>query len=96
MIDSHWATAEILRAYGERQLALGQAAPARALFARALAIAEAQGSWLWALRAATSLARLAPTDEASRSLTAALRRVQGGERSADLRAARTLMNTSIG
>ena len=95
-VDPHWATAEILRAYGERQLALGQTAAARELFARALSIAEAQGSWLWALRAATSLARLASRDEAARLITTALPRLEGAASSSDLRAARALLRTATG
>lgn len=63
--DPHWATAEILRAHGESRLRSGDTAAARALFARALSIAEAQGSGLWAHRAATSLARLVPPDVAA-------------------------------
>ncbi|MDR6625848.1 winged helix-turn-helix domain-containing protein [Caulobacter segnis] len=87
----HWATAEILRADGENRLRAGDAAAGRARFERALAIAEAQGAWLWALRAATSLARLTTADAAARILAPALARIEGDEDYADVRAARALL-----
>ncbi|WP_448661239.1 ATP-binding protein [Sphingomonas sp. CJ20] len=87
----HWATAEILRADGENRLQAGDAAAARAQFERALAIAEAQGAGLWALRAATSLARLMPPDAAARILEPALARIEGDEHHPDVRAARALL-----
>ncbi|QNP46236.1 helix-turn-helix transcriptional regulator [Sphingomonas sediminicola] len=95
-LDPHWATAEILRAHGEIQLASGDEVAARALFTRALSIAEEQESWLWALRAATSLARLEPPDKAAPPLEAALARVEGGARSLDLRSARMLLSGRVG
>lgn len=66
-------------------------ATARALFERALAIAEAQGAGLWALRAATSLARLMPQDEAGRILMPVLARIEGDEQYPDVCAARVLL-----
>lgn len=90
----HWATAEILRAHGESRLRAGDRAAATALFARALAIAEAQGSGLWALRAATALARTAAAADAVLMLTAALARIEGDERWYDVRAARALLRAA--
>lgn len=89
--DTHWATAEILRASGENRLRAGEVAAGRALFERALAIAEAQGAGLWALRAATSLARLMPQDEAARILMPVLARIEGDEQYPDVCAARVLL-----
>ena len=90
----HWATAEILRADGENRLRSGDAAAGRAQFQRALAIAEAQGAGLWALRAATSLAHLMPPDEAAHILMPALARIEGDEHYPDIRAARALLHES--
>ncbi|MBP2276095.1 ATP-binding protein [Sphingomonas sp. PL20] len=87
----HWATAEILRAAGENTLLAGDAAAARALFERALAIAEAQGAGLWALRAATSLGRLMEPDDAAHILVPALARIEGDDHGADVRAARVVL-----
>jgi len=87
----HWATAEILRAAGEGRLQSGDTAAARTLFARALAIAEGQGAGLWALRAATSLARLIPPNEGATVLRSALARIEG-DASPDGRAARALLD----
>lgn len=87
----HWATAEILRADGENRLRAGDAAAARAQFERALAIAETQGAGLWALRAATSLARLVTPDEAARILVPALAHIEGDEHYPDVRAALALL-----
>jgi hypothetical protein len=92
----HWATAEIFRAYGEMRLGSGDLAAARTLFAKALAIAEEQGSWLWALRAATSLAPLAAQDEAAAMLTAAIPRVASAANARDLRDARMLLSKLTG
>jgi predicted ATPase/DNA-binding winged helix-turn-helix (wHTH) protein len=89
--DPHWATAEILRADGENRLRAGDAAAGRAQFERALAIAEAQGAGLWALRAATSLARLLTPDAAAPILVQALERIKGDEQYPDVRAARALL-----
>lgn len=90
--DPHWATAEILRAHGEVLLGLNDEAAARAMFLRALSIAEAQGSRLWALRAATSLARLMPPEEAAPLIEAALAHVDDAARFTDVRAARMVLS----
>lgn len=87
----HWATAEILRADGENRLRAGDSAAARAQFERALAIAETQGAGLWALRAATSLARLVTPGAAAPILLPALARIEGDEQYPDVRAARALL-----
>jgi len=88
---THWSTAELLRADGENRLRAGDAAAGRLLFERALGIAEAQGAGLWALRAATSLARLMAPEEAARILAPALARIEGDEHYPDVRAARALL-----
>ncbi|WP_010162641.1 winged helix-turn-helix domain-containing protein [Sphingomonas sp. PAMC 26617] len=87
----HWATAEILRADGENRLSADDTVAARAQFERALALATAQGAGLWALRAATSLARLTTPDEAARILIPALAIIEGDEHYPDVRAARALL-----
>lgn len=92
----HWATAEILRAHGEARLRAGDKAGARALFERALSLAEAQGAGLWALRAATSLAGLAESDATAGVLEAALARVEGDDRYPDVFAAKSLLTTFAG
>jgi class 3 adenylate cyclase/predicted ATPase len=57
--DEHWMSAEIHRLSGEAMLAgSADAAGAEREFRAALALAREQGSRLWELRAATSLARL--------------------------------------
>ncbi|MBR0995581.1 helix-turn-helix transcriptional regulator [Bradyrhizobium japonicum] len=89
--ETHWATAEILRAHGEVQLGLNDEETARAMFVRALSIAEAQGSRLWALRAATSLARLMPPNEAAPLIRSALTHMDNAARFADVRAARMVL-----
>jgi predicted ATPase/DNA-binding winged helix-turn-helix (wHTH) protein len=94
--DAHWATAEILRAYGEMQLGVGNTGAARRLFAKALSIAEAQGSWLWALRASTSLAGLGSQEEAAALLTPILERVDPVAISPDVQAARALLGERSG
>lgn len=87
----HWATAELLRADGENRLRAGDATGGRAQFERALGIAEAQGAGLWALRAATSLAKLLPAEDGARILTRALARIEGDDHYPDVRAARALL-----
>lgn len=95
-VAPHWATAEILRAHGEDRLADGDEPAARALFEKAWSLAEAQGSWLWALRAAKSLARISPPEEAQALLQSALERVVGGEQSSDVQSGRTLLREVAG
>lgn len=87
----HWATAEILRAHGEAQRLAGQTAAAQVLFRRALALAEEQGSKLWALRAATSLAQDLPREDAVRLLEPVLAGIEGDVRYGDVRKARALL-----
>ncbi len=94
-IDPHWATAEILRTHGEARLRSGDTAAAQARFTTALSIAEAQGSGLWALRAATSLARIVEPDEVDSLLAPILARIEGDTRYRDVRAARALLDTSV-
>lgn len=53
-----WATAELLRAKGERLRARGLASQAEHIFVRALSVARSQGALAWELRCACSLARL--------------------------------------
>lgn len=92
----NWATAEILRADGEGRRRTGERAAARARFEQALALAEAQGCGLWALRAATSLARLAAPGEVSAILAPVLARIEGDDQFADVRAARGLLAEPVG
>lgn len=87
----YWATAEILRADGECRLLAGDTVTARTRFEQALAIAQAQGAGLWALRAATSLARLLQPDDAARLLAPAVARIEGDETYPDLRTAHALL-----
>lgn len=95
-LPPHWATAEILRAHGEQKSRAGDKSGALELFERALRLAEAQGAGLWALRAATSVARLAGPDAMAADLHAALARVEGDDRYPDVRAARSLLTTFAG
>lgn len=90
----HWATAEILRAEGEYSLKTGDSAAARALFERSLRLAERQGAWLWALRAATSLAGQLAPKEAAPLLAPILARIEGDEKDPDVRAAQALLTAA--
>ncbi|WP_298194394.1 hypothetical protein [Novosphingobium sp.] len=87
----HWATAEILRAHGEARRQAGHPEVAQALFRRALALAEEQGSKLWALRAATSLAQDLPREDALRLLEPVLAGIEGDVRYGDVRKARAVL-----
>ena len=87
---SGWAAAEVLRGYGEKQLATGAEAArttAEIMFSQALAVAHQQGALLWELRAALSLAKMRPAREARLLLEPIVARVEGGELSQDCRAA---------
>jgi predicted ATPase len=64
----HWLTAELYRGKGLLLLRQGHPKAAEELYRRALGIAEEQEARLWALRAATNLARL--WDEQGRRLEA--------------------------
>ena len=92
-----WCSAEILRARGEQCLrsgTQGSSSKAESLFLEALAIAQGQGAYGWALRAATSLARLweggARAAEGLALLAAECARCTEGEETADVGAARAL------
>lgn len=89
----HWATAEILRAHGEQKRHAGDTSGALELFERALKLSTAQGAGLWALRAATSLARLNGSGLATSHLEAALASIEGDDRYPDVRTARSLLRT---
>lgn len=91
----HWATAEILRAYGEVCLQRGDERSGRALFEQAMSIAEAQGNWLWTLRTANSLARLLHLDEATRLVEASLSRVDQKVLSPDVKTAQLFLGNTI-
>jgi len=92
-----WATAELLRARGERLLERGRADAAEAAFGQALALARAQGALAWELRAACSLARLhsgAGRKAQARDLLAQVHgRFTEGFATRDLVAARQLLET---
>ena len=94
-----WATAEMLRIKGELFLlqgASGAAAAAEGLFQRALDFAHRQGALSWELRAATSFARLLRDQDRSAEAAALLQpiydRFTEGFATADLRAARALLD----
>ncbi len=91
-----WCAPEVLRAHACARLASGAipAAVARAAIERALALARTQGALAWELRAATSLARLSRRDhraEAAARLSEVLGRFREGLDTADLLAARALL-----
>jgi hypothetical protein len=96
---SHWATAELLRARGERLLREGgvrQQDEAAALFEQALVLAHGQGALAWELRAACSLARLhregGRRDVARRRLSETYGRFTEGFETQDLRQACALLH----
>jgi hypothetical protein len=92
-----WCAPEILRAVGENGLrdAPDGAAAAEALFLRSLEMARGQGALSWELRTATSLARLwrdqGRRADARRLLSATCDRFEQGLATADLVAARRLV-----
>jgi predicted ATPase len=97
--EERWATAELLRIKGELLLlqgAPGAAAAAEDHFQQALDWARRQGALSWELRAATSLARLlrdrARSEEAYELLAAVYDRFTEGFATADLRAAKALID----
>src|SRR4029453_7351854 len=77
------------RLRGEALLQRGDPAGAQLAFREAIDIASGQGAWLFALRAACSLARLDPA--ALDVLEPITRRFPDTVDSSDLRAARTLL-----
>jgi predicted ATPase/DNA-binding winged helix-turn-helix (wHTH) protein len=97
--EERWLIAELLRVKGETLLwrgAPGAALEAESHFRRALDLARQQGALSWELRAATSLARLwreqARSKEARELLAPVYDRFTEGFGTADLRAARSLLD----
>jgi predicted ATPase/DNA-binding winged helix-turn-helix (wHTH) protein len=98
--EERWCVAEMLRIKGELVLLEGGAKAAVAAaehFRQALDWARRQGALSWELRAATSLARLrhqqARTAKAQRFLAPVYARFTEGFETADLKAARALLNS---
>ena len=96
--EEQWLTPELLRIKGELFLlqgVSGAAAAAEGLFRRALDLAHEQGALSWELRCATSLARLwrdqARGDEVPRLLASVYNRFTEGFDTADLKAAKALL-----
>ncbi len=87
--EEHAFVAMHLRLRGEALLQRGDPAGAQLAFREAIDIASGQGAWLFALRAACSLARLDPA--ALDVLEPITRRFPDTVDSSDLRAARTLL-----
>jgi predicted ATPase/DNA-binding winged helix-turn-helix (wHTH) protein len=90
----HWNSAEVRRNLGEIFLLQGEKGRATQLFAHAARCAEEQGALAWALRAALSLARSAADHtrpQAREQLEGLLQRFTGGEKTADLQAARLFL-----
>jgi len=97
--QGRWAIAEWLRVKGELLLLQGgsaQRAAAEGQFRHALDWARRQGALSWELRAATSLARLwrdqGRTEDAQQLLAPVYDRFTEGFETADLRAAKALID----
>jgi predicted ATPase/DNA-binding winged helix-turn-helix (wHTH) protein len=97
--EERWATAELLRIKGElflMQAAPGAAAAAEDCFRQGLDWAHRQGALSWELRCATSLARMwrkqARSNEARELLAPVYDQFAGGFGTADLKAAKTLLD----
>jgi predicted ATPase/DNA-binding winged helix-turn-helix (wHTH) protein len=97
--DGLWCIAELLRMRGELALR-GDTSDARAAeadFLDALALARRQGAQAWALRAATSLARLRQSEgrgqEAREALLPVYQSFTEGFGTADLKAAKALLDS---
>jgi predicted ATPase len=97
--EERWLNAEVLRTKGELLLLQGEpgaAAAAESYFRQALDWARQQGALSWELRAATSLARLLSDEGRSADARALLQAVYDrfteGFATADLRAARALLD----
>jgi predicted ATPase len=98
--EDRWFFSELLRKKGELQL-LGGArtavTSAEECFTQALDWARRQGALSWELRSATSLARLyhrqGRTTQARKVLAPVHRRFTEGFKTADLRAAKALLDT---
>jgi len=89
--EEHAFVAVHLRLRGEALAQRGETREAARAFREALELAERRGAWLFALRAATGLARLEP--EARSTLAAVARRFPDTLDSPDLRTARALLET---
>jgi predicted ATPase/DNA-binding winged helix-turn-helix (wHTH) protein len=91
-----WCRPEVMRGWGETLCESGSEAQAEHLFERSMAIAAEQGAGGWALRAATSLARLRWSQgrrpEARVPLEAVYSRYSEGHATRDLRLARGLLD----
>lgn len=98
--EERWCMAELLRIKGEILLLDGADATAEDYFLQALDWARRQGALSWELRAATSLAKLwhrqEKTAEAHDQLAAVYNRFTEGFETADLKAARALMDEPRG
>jgi predicted ATPase/DNA-binding winged helix-turn-helix (wHTH) protein len=101
LTEERWLIAELLRVKGEIHLwrgASGAAADAESHFRRALELARQQGALSWELRAATNLVRLGrdqgQREEAHRLLASVYDRFTEGFTTADLKAAKTLLDNS--
>jgi predicted ATPase/DNA-binding winged helix-turn-helix (wHTH) protein len=99
LTEERWLNTELLRVKGEYFLSLGEpgaAAAAEGHFRQALDRARRQGALSWELRAATSLARLwrdqARSNEARELLAPVYDRFTEGFRTADLKAAKSLID----
>jgi tetratricopeptide (TPR) repeat protein len=92
----HWCTAELQRVAGLHLMRNGDLEGARAQFEDALGTAFRQGALAWELRAATSLAELdarsGRSTAARQRLSAVLRRVREGAKTADVRIAHELLH----
>jgi predicted ATPase len=93
-----WCAPEILRAQGENILKQGAkdaASAAESLYSRSLAVAREQGALSWEMRTATSLARLWRDQdrlaEARKLVASTYARFSEGLDTADLRAAKSLL-----
>ena len=102
LTEERWLNAEVLRIRGELFLtrgAPGAAVAAEDCFHQALDWAQRQGALSWELRCATSLARLwrdqARSEEARQLLASAYDRFTEGFATADLKAARALLDDLI-
>jgi predicted ATPase/DNA-binding winged helix-turn-helix (wHTH) protein len=96
----HWCQPELLRIKGDvlvRNAEAGTIAAAEACFLEALHMAGQQGALSWSLRAAISLGRLridqGRTDDARALVEPLFNRFTEGFETADLRAARTMLDT---
>jgi predicted ATPase len=91
-----WFAAELNRHKGQLRLRQGNPGAAEELYRKALRIAREQEAGLWELRAATSLARLScdqdRDDKARDLLTSVYGRFTEGLATADLQAAKTLLD----